>query len=479
MYIMSSYCFNYLYINTATCICSYSTVICVCMLILYFVVGPLNRYYLGFFANYGRTRDNNISVVLITGDAHQVTYSIEAPSVGYYHNGTLSASHEVILNLSSSVQVLSHDDRDKGIYLTASSENLTVIGQSNQYRTSDSYFALPIIELDDPYVYYGISVPRTVVHSNPVHSSILIVGTENNTMMKLTATQSVTISIDNTPINVIPDIQYSFVVNRLQTVYIGSFDDLSGTKIVTDRPVSVFSGHECGNVPTNVTYCDHLIEQIPPTALWGKVYYVAPLANRTSYTIKVLAAYHSTTVNIYCNNTGESYTINEGQFINRISQMNQYCAIYSTKKILVVQFSHGGSEDNSYNYGDPMMTLVPATNQYLNKFHFPTTNDSLESGIDHYVNIIVMAQDYQPNMIHLIAEGVKRSLATQQWVPIQVNSITEAYATQVRIPEGINHIVHTDPAAQMTVIVYGFKERYGYGHIGGIRHTGEFTNTGC
>ena len=434
--------------------------------ILYFVVGPLNRYYLGFFPNYEKTRDSNISVVLVTGDTHQVTYSIEAPSVEYYHNGTISVGDEVILNLSSSLQVLSHNDRDKGIYLTASSENLTVIGQINWDESSDSYFALPIIEVDDAYIYYGISVARAVIHSESLYSSILIVGTENNTMMKLTVTQSVTISIDSTPMNVIPGIQYSFVVNRLQTVYIGSADDLTGTKIVTDRPVSVFSGHECANIPTNITNCSHLIEQIPPTALWGKVYYVAPLANKTSYTIKVLAAYHSTTVNIYCNNTGESYTINEGQFINRISQMNEYCAIYSNKKILVVQFSHGGTEDD--DYGDPMMTLVPATNQYLNKFDFSTAHDLLESGYDHYINIIVMEHYFQPNMIYLRAGGVNRSLATQQWIPIQVNSITEAYATQVTIPEGINHLVHNNPAAQMTAIVYGFTWHDGYGHIGGI-----------
>ena len=438
----------------------------VCMI---FVVGPLNRYYIGFFPNYGRNnRNTTVSIVLVTGDTHQVTYSIEAPSVGYYHNGTVTAGHEVTLNLSSSVQVLSHDDQNMGIYLIASSENLTVIGQSNHHASSDSYFALPIIEVDDAYIYYGISVARAVIHSNPLYSSILIVGTENNTMMKLTVTQSVTISIDNTPMNVIPDIQYSFIVNRLQTVYIGSADDLSGTKIATDRPVSVFSGHECANVPTNVTACSHLIEQIPPTALWGKVYYVAPLANKISYTIKVLAAYHSTTVNIYCNNTGESYTINEGQFVNRISQMNEYCAVYSNKKILVVQLSHGGTEDN--NYGDPMMTLVPATNQYLNKFDFPTTYNPLESGYDHYVNIIVTEHYFQPNMINLRAGGINRLLVTQQWVPIQVNNFAEAYATQVRVSEGIIQVVHADAAAQMTVIVYGFTRHDGYGHIGGIHN---------
>ena len=430
---------------------------------------------MGFFTNYASHNDSKIiSILVTTTEEYPVSYYIEAPSVGYYHSGNVSAGNEVILNLSSSVEVSSQYEQNKGIYITIDSDNVNVIGQNLERHTTDSFLALPIMELDDVYVYYGMSVP-----SGYDHSAILIVGTENNTMMNLTTTQSVSISVGNTVTYLILGRQYSFAVNRLQTVYIESVNDLSGTKIVTNRPVSVFSGHECANVPSNVGACSHLIEQIPPTALWGKVYYSAPLAGKRSYTIKVLAAYNSTTVNMYCNNTRESYSINEGQFINRISQMKEYCAIYSNNKVLLLQLSHGGSEDPNH-YGDPMMTLVPGTGQYLNQFDFSTIRDPSQTGYDHYVNIVVMAQYYQPNMIFLTAGGVNRSLATQQWVPIQVNSITEAYATQVTIPEGIIHIVHTNPAAQMTVIVYGFKQADGYGHIGGIHnHTGKLTNTGC
>ena len=436
---------------------------------------------MGFFTNYPRANDSKIiSVVLTTTEIYPVSYYIEAPGVGYYHRGIVSAGNEVILNLSSSVEVSSQDEQNKGIYITIDNDNVNVIGQNLESHTTDSFFVFPTIELDDVYVYYGVSVS-----TNHHHSAILIVGTEYNTMMNLTTTQSVNISVGNTVTNLITGRRYSFVVNRLQTVYIESVNDLSGTKIVTDRPVSVFTGHECANVPSNVAACSHLIEQIPPTALWDKVYYIVPLAGKMSYTIKVLAAYSSTIVNIYCNNSLDTYSINEGQFINKISQMNKYCAIYSNKKVLVSQLSHGGNEDLN-DYGDPMMTLVPHTNQYLNQFYFSTIQAPSQPDYNHYVNIIVMAQYYQPNMIYLIAGGVNRSLATQQWVPIRVNSITEAYATQVRIPEGINHIVHTNPAAQITVIVYGFKRHDGYGHIGGIHnhtggfsnHTGKFTNTG-
>ena len=432
-----------------------------------FCIVPQTHYYLGFFENFARQSTNdNYSIILTTSETNQVRYSMEAPSVGYYKRGTISAGDEVIFNLPSSIDVSSHDHEYNGIHLTTSSNNVTVIGQSLDYETSDSFFALPIIELDDVYIYYGISVPRAS-HSLLINSSILVVGTEDGTMMNLTTTQSVNISIDNTIINVISGVQYSLVINRLQTIYIGSRDDLSGTKIVTDKPVSVFSGHECGNVPWNTMACSYLIEQIPPTAFWGKTYYTAPLVGKRSYTVKILAAYDSTTVNVYCNNVVKVYTINEGGFFNKTLRMTDHCAIYSEKIILVVQLSHGGSEEA--NHGDPMMTLVPATNQYLNKFDFVSIRNPFElTDYTHHVNIIVMAQYYQPNMIYLIAGGTNNSLNTQQWTPIQVNNITEAYATQLTIPEGIVQVFHTNASAQMMTIMYGFDFIDGYGHIGGL-----------
>ena len=430
-------------------------------------IGLDNHYYLGFFLNYEGA--DEISILLISAETDEVQYSIEAPGVGYYNHGTLSTGNEVILNLPNSVEVLSQSDTNKGIYIKSNSDKLTVIGQSLEVHTSESYYALPITKMSNvDHVYYGISVPRT--HSR-VYSSILIVGTKNNTMMALTVTQSLTVNINDTTFNLIPNREYSFVINRLQTVYVRSLEDLTGTKIVTDAPVSVLSGHECGNVPTSACCCSHMIEQIPPTTLWGKVYYIAPFLTRTSYTIKIVAAYASTVINIYCNNAMESYTINEGEFVNRTSQMTEHCAIYSNKNVLVVQLSHGYEANN---YGDPMMTLIPATNQYLNNFDFSNIGYPSNAVYNHFINIIVLKQYYQPSMIYLIAAEVNRSLDMEQWVPIKVNNITEAYATQVNISENTTKVFHIDSTAKVMMIAYGFARFDGYGHIGGIN-----TPRGC
>ena len=412
--------------------------------------------------NYEASTPGNISILLITVETNQVQYYIEAPGIGYFHNGTVSADNAAVLNLTNDVEVLSYDDQDKGIYLITGSNKVTVIGLNLKRYTSDSFFALPNIELDGAYKYYGILIPG-IYHN----SSILIVGTENSTMMTLTVTQSVNIKVYDVVRALDPGQQYSFMINRLQTIYIESTDDLSGTKIVTNRPVSVFSGHECANIPLDVRGCSHLIEQIPPTALWGKVHYTAPLVGKRSYTIKIMAAYNSTIVNTYCNITRSFYAINEAESITITLSMKEYCAIYSNNKVLVVLFSHGGQEDNGY--GDPMMTIVPATDQYSSKFDFSTIRNPIIPVYEHYINIIVMAEYYQPSMIYLTAGGITRSLATQQWIPITVNDTAEAYATQMNISEGVINIFHNDSTSQLIVMVYGFAPADGYGHIGGIQ----------
>ena len=440
---------------------------------IFLATNQVNHYYMGFFMNLQHA-DSYMYILLTTTETYEVQYFIEIPSIDYYSTGFVSASNESIIRVHRSLEATYYYDQDKGICITTNSSKVFVYGlhQSYSHYVTESYFALPVLKLNNDYVYYGISVPRFVItFSDPSNSSIMIIGTEDDTTIKFIPSQSANLGLDNAITSLIAGRQYSLVVNRLQTVFIGSIDDLSGTKITADKPVSVISGHQCGSIPNNVSYCNYLIEQIPPVELWGKVYYTAPLVNKTSYTIKIIAAYDSTSISVYCSSRNKNtHTLNAGKFVTKTLSSQDYCAIHSSKEVLVAQFSHGGGEDDEY--GNPMMTLVPATNQYLNRFDVSTLLYLLPTLYDfnHHVNVIVMAQYYQPNMIYLREGGVTTSLATEQWVPVQANSITEAYATQVKIPEGAAEIFHTNPAAQMSVIVYGFTTQYGsYGHIGGLR----------
>ena len=56
---------------------------------------------------------------------------------------------------------------------------------------------------------------------------------------------------------------YRVHFNRFDTLMLSNVNDLTSSIITSDKPLSVFSGHQCGK-PTNDGTCDYLVEQIPP-----------------------------------------------------------------------------------------------------------------------------------------------------------------------------------------------------------------------
>ena len=417
----------------------------------------IGEYYFGYFRAYS---GGQLSVILINTISTPVNYTIEAPVAGLYHKGVVDGNDETILYLPFSVAVLRNNKEYKGIYLRADSDVITVIGQNEVSRNSETFLILPYkrSSVITEYVYYGISVQG---HDSSYQSAILIVGTEDNTTMKLTVTQTTTTNTGNT---LYTGREYSFVINRLQTFYISSTEDLTGTKIVTDKQVSVFSGHESTRIPTNYCCNNALIEQVPQVKYWGRVFYTMPLATRKSYLIKILSSNTPAEIDIYCNNLRESHIINKGQSYTKTLLQQESCVIYSNKPILVAQFSRARDEDG---VGDPMMMIVPDVRQFTNRFTTSTIRNTTLSNYKHYVNIIVLAEFYQPDMIHLISGGRNISLHMQRWVPIKVEHNIEAYATQMTISEGVAEVIHANDDALMLISAYGFTYDGSYGHPGG------------
>ena len=419
------------------------------------------------------------SATIINNGDRLANYSIEAPVTSYHQNGSIPKNSKIFKIFPATLTRKSHnfpnaqnDAFKEGIYIKANSNKVSVIGQTEGQISMETFFALPINDLHlDEYVYYGVSVESFT----RADGSIVVVGSEDDTMLTIKVPVSVNITINNTTpwFELDPDVQYSYKINRSQIVYVSAFTvDLTGTRVVSNKPVSVFSGHECAWVPDWVGPCDLLMEQMIPIHLWGTIHYVAPLASRNGYTIKILAAYDNTIVEMRCTNGHIQYTIDAGEYVSRILNNLEFCALSSNNAVLVAQFSLGNDRDGQ---GGPMITLIPATSHYTNTITSSTIHNPMETRYRHYINIIVMADYYRPNMIFLTAGGVNQSLESQSWVPIRRNNSIGAYAAQVRlnITEGVFEISHTNQTALMTAIVYGFLHSEGYGHPGWLRYPGE------
>ena len=68
----------------------------------------------------------------------------------------------------------------------------------------------------------------------------------------------------------IGNVKYTVTLHALQTLLIKVvYLDLSGTKIVSNYPLTVIGGHQCATVPVLYFYCDPIATQVPPTINWG------------------------------------------------------------------------------------------------------------------------------------------------------------------------------------------------------------------
>ena len=216
----------------------------------------------------------------------------------------------------------SEKTRDQAIVVRSEAGELSVVAYAEEYTSSDTFKVLPCMHLPDTgYEYYAVSVPRarltlmnTFIQGEAAaplkgKSAMVIVTTEDSTEISVTMTQDI-VNIDAN--DIIDQIggrdtftageMYTFTFSRgAQTLYLSSEDDLTGSRVVSSKPISFISGHECGTVPFNIHYCDQPIEQLPPTSTCGKRFITAPIAGRDAVDIfKVLASRDGTIFQSNC-----------------------------------------------------------------------------------------------------------------------------------------------------------------------------------
>jgi len=142
---------------------------------------------------------------------------------------------------------------------------------------------------------------------------------------------------------------------------INSAGDLTGTIVAADKPVQVFGGHECTNVPLNVTACDHLEETMFPIETLAKEYIVVPpvqvpMDNKEkAQIVRVIASEAATTLVFTPDQPVNKFLANAGDFVEVPTTIAKF-VVTADKKILVAQYMVG--QDGGYGTSDPAMLLA-------------------------------------------------------------------------------------------------------------------------
>lgn len=410
---------------------------------------------------------NRSTIFISTTDPSGAVVMIESEQGTSTHN---VSSGKTLTTIIPHLKAQSGRDRNKGVKIKAEQlKQISVHAINEELHSVDGFTALPCSRIPNvnSYEYYAVSVPPAQVSENSAESAFLIVACLDNTTVTITPNQSVQHPyIPN--FRVRAGATFGVTLQERETLYIESFGDLTGSKVVSTNPISFFTGHECGNVPANVDECDHLVEQIPPTATWGTQFIFASAVARFADNImKAVASEDDTEGTLSCIDVDlyrRRFSIRQaGNYLEFPIPPDSHCFMEFNKPVLLVQFAPGRGADNA-PFGDPFMVMVPAVSQYVVNTTFSAVN---RDDVSNYINVFVPGGSEESETPNIIMDN--RPLENVTWVEILCFSdyTVCGYAARVPILGGMHTLWNSD-GSPVGVMVYGLTYLNSYAYVGGL-----------
>jgi hypothetical protein len=359
---------------------------------------------------------------------------------------TVTPGEVTTVNLPSGSEITTHDVIEVNAAVRITSEApITVYGLNRQTATTDAFAGLPAPSLGQRY--RVMSWPALPFGTSQL-AIAAVAGPDNDP----NASTSVTITPSATAGSRPAGVPYTIEMNPFDAYQLQSSGDLTGTLIESSRPIAVFGSNKCANIPdANYTFCDHLVEQMPPVSTWGREALTVPLATRVGGdTFRIVADQDGTAVELE-GAAPESFMLNAGEFAERL--LDGSYRISSDAPILVAQYSNSTSFDGVTS--DPFMMLIPSSEQFLDSYTFATPASGFP---DNYANIVALTTDAMAGDVLL--DGVPVPAAE-----FSVLAGTDFSATQAVISLGTHTVSAPSPAG---LYVYGFATADSYGYPGGF-----------
>jgi hypothetical protein len=320
---------------------------------------------------------------------------------------------------------------NKGIRVT-SVDPVSVYGLSYEPASTDAFMALPVNALGTDY--------RVMSYNTHGHgrSQFSVIATQDNTTVTIfnhwtNSTNTITLNQGQTYINndnPAPD------------------QDITGSRIQSDHPVAVYGSSDCIYIPDNsCDACDHIVEEMFPSYEWGKNFVTIALAGRDNSgdRFRIMASEDNTYITI---NGVINYTLNAGDYYE--INLAGYSSITSTRPVMVAQFAKGELCTGNTK-GDPLMMLIPPTEQFLMNY----TIINLGPFVSSWVNIA--SPDYALGTIYQDGTLIPASAFTQI-------GTTSFWGAQLSVNAGSHTFTSTNPFG---VFVYGWNSVNSYGYPGG------------
>lgn len=401
-----------------------------------------------FWMAFMEHRDINANQKVLMITARVATAgTVSIPLQNWSQGFVVDANNVVFVTLPNSAETQgSESQRNTGVRIQSDAPVSIYAHQYANFR-SEASVVLPIESVGSEYFvmsYNGYQGNTTIYPSE-----FLMVAMEDETTISYEVT-------DQTLGGSSAGSSRTIVLDQGQTWQVQSSEaesgDLTGSHIVADKKISVFSGAKWTQVPIGCGTRDNLYEQMYPVSTWGRRFVSVLSKDASSDQIRVLASENNTQV--FVDNV-LSATLGSGEFYE-FRNTKSAVFIEGSKSILVAQFNIGNNCNTLSSVGDPSMVLLNSVEQTRDTVTLYSS--SFENIDNNYLNIVTRTENATLSDIFL--DGTLISNASNQFIPLTGNPDFSYAALQVST--GSHTIFATGCGVIATVYGYGAAESYSY-----------------
>ncbi len=270
-----------------------------------------------------------------------------------------------------------------------------------RYRyTSDGFLAIPVSSLGKEYIVAGHKVDAMfrAVWNYKLPNTCGIVAAYDDTKVRFTLGGN---PVTKTAGGMKPG-QTKEAILMKGDVWMFSTDadeaELTGSKVVANKPVALVTGNQCNNIPTGNQWCDYTVEMDIPTFTWGTDYHVPKVPKRKySSPIKIFAKEPNT--RIYKDGAQIGFLPDAGGIEGRafldmrmvpLNVTPRSVVISGDKPIGVTLYNTGVQEDGyPHPNSDPFVMVMTPLQQYQKEITFCTPGIMGGDAFpENYINLV-------------------------------------------------------------------------------------------
>lgn len=411
------------------------------------------------FAHFnGRICDYHPILHIITPINDSVEISIQTPTWNstdsldnVYHLTSEKKKLDIRLPLTLCIEDAHQSSKT---VLVNATKSIFVFVSDIQSLKGDYFIIYPVQTLGREYVASGYT------SDNNVHLAIIgCISLYNDTevMVIVPTNQSFTYNKTSYP----GGSQIRVSLSMYQNVRINGFD-VTGSFIKSNKPISVFSGHEfiwvpgptrSNGLPTEGK--DKMMAQLPPISTMSTIYPIVSTQINDEEWVRVIALHDNTSFSIYNETSNLLHSIElKGSFYEFSISRASAATIVSEKPVNVVQYSASGNDT-----GDPRMMITLSLDNYVSEYMFVVPTED----VPHHFSQLLVIIATNSSLDRIFIDGTKLTESGERSGQTSCH-YANLLAVWLAVREGKHHVqCNLIENEYCTVYIHGYSNNNQYG----------------